>query len=130
MTSTGDLGKPLPGIGIDLVDLDSFTEACSREGFLEKVFTEAERSYCESSRDPIPSYAVRFAAKEAFYKALANPGLKSVPWSRIETVMEDNVLSLKLSEDLQKRLAGRRVFLSLTHSNRVAAAVVLIIPGE
>lgn len=130
MTSTGDLDKPLPGIGIDLVDLDSFSEACRGEGFLEKVFTEAERSYCESRRDPIPSFAARFAAKEAFYKALADPGLKSVPWSQIETVLEYNVLSLKFSQDLQKRLAGRRVFLSLTHSNKVAAAVVLIIPSE
>ena len=98
--------------------------------FLAKVFTEGERSYCDSRPNSVSSYAARFAAKEAFFKALADPELKAVPWRQIETVMEGNALRLNLSDNLQHRLKNRQVFLSLTHSKMSAAAVVLLIPGE
>jgi holo-[acyl-carrier protein] synthase len=130
MNSTGDSGKSLPGIGIDLVDLDSFRVVCHSPDLLKKIFTEGERSYCDSKRDSFSSYAARFAAKEAFFKALSDPELKAVPWRQIETVMEDGVLRLNLSGKLQHRLKNRQVYLSLTHSNYAAAAVVLLLPGE
>ena len=128
VNSTAEENIPPPGIGIDIVDLDRFKSAYGREGFREKVFTKAEIDYCESKRDPIPSYGARFAVKEAFYKAIADPTLKSAPWKQIETVMRDNIPDLQLSDKLLSRIPGRRVFLSLTHSKKAAVAVVLIIP--
>ena len=71
------------GIGIDLVELDRFQGALERRGFRTKVFTPAEIKECESKPDPLQSYAARFAIKEAFYKALADPLMKSVPWNRM-----------------------------------------------
>ncbi|TKJ41674.1 4'-phosphopantetheinyl transferase [candidate division LCP-89 bacterium B3_LCP] len=124
---TDDLGRPVPGIGIDVVDLDSFTESCSREGFIEKVFCKSEIAYCQAKKDPFPSFAGRFAVKEAFYKALGDPDLKAVPWRGIETISEHGQLRVQLSEKLQKKMKGRKIYLSLTHSNYVAAAVVLLL---
>lgn len=121
--------NPPPGIGIDVVDINQFRTALRRGGFRDKIFTPAEIETCESRRDPLPSYAARFAVKEAFYKALADPGLTAVPWKQIETTVEDNVPTIHLSDTLQKRMSGRRVFISLTHSSQVAAAVVLLIPA-
>lgn len=118
----------VPGIGIDVVDIDHFIEAFQKEGFRQKVFSKSEITACESQRYPIPSFAARFAAKEAFFKALSDPTLKAVPWKQIETVREGNQVSLKLSSQVKKRLAGRRAFVSLTHSERIAAAVVLLYP--
>ncbi len=126
VTDEGNI--PVPGIGIDVVDLDRFRNAFRQKGFRDKVFSEAEIAYCESQRFPISSYAARFAAKEAFFKALADPSLKSVPWKQIETINNNNVLNFLLSKNLQKRMAGRRAFVSLTHSEQIAAAVVLIYP--
>lgn len=117
-----------PGIGIDIVDLDRFKRAFQRKGFVRRVFTDSEIEACESKRDPLPSFAARFAVKEAFCKALSDPGLKSVPWKQIETSSVNNIPAIRLSSSLQKRISGRQIYLSLTHSSRMAAAVVLLIP--
>jgi len=60
------------GIGIDIVEIARMRRLVERYGerFLRRVFTEGERAYAMQRRDPIPSLAARFAAKEAGLKAL------------------------------------------------------------
>ena len=61
------------GIGIDVVEVARIAAAIERHGepFLARIFTTAERAYCESRKHPAMHYAARFAAKEAVVKALA-----------------------------------------------------------
>jgi len=60
------------GIGIDVVEVDRIEDAIAKQGevFLRKLFTEAERKYCDQQKRPGLHYAARFAAKEAVSKAL------------------------------------------------------------
>jgi holo-[acyl-carrier protein] synthase len=60
------------GIGIDIVDIKRFKRALERWGdsFTGRVFTEDELSYCLSKKRPEVHLAARFAAKEAFFKAI------------------------------------------------------------
>lgn len=56
-------------IGIDIVDINRIKAAAERTPrFLSRVFTSRELEYCHTKRDPYPSLAVRFAAKEAVRK--------------------------------------------------------------
>jgi holo-[acyl-carrier protein] synthase len=57
--------------GVDLVHLPKFRQVFERHpGFAADLFTEQERAYCLSGKDPLPHFAGRFAAKEACLKAL------------------------------------------------------------
>jgi len=58
-------------IGVDIVSVRRMGESIKRHGksFLNKVFTAAEQSYCETKRNKYENYAARFAAKEAVIKA-------------------------------------------------------------
>src|SRR3989442_5197018 len=60
------------GVGSDLIDIRRIEAAIARYGerFLDRIFTETERRRCERRANPGPSYARRFAAKEAAAKAL------------------------------------------------------------
>ena len=60
------------GVGIDIVDIKRFKAALQRWGdaFTERLFTEDELSYCLKMRRPEVHFAARFAAKEAFFKAI------------------------------------------------------------
>jgi len=110
------------------VELERFRKAFRRKGFREKVFTSREIEECEAKKDSLSSYAARFAVKEAFFKALADPTSKAVPWKQIETEGMGDTPTLRLSDALQARTPGMQVLVSLTHSGRMAAAVVLILP--
>ena len=60
------------GTGFDLVAVERFARFIARRGNagLARLFTPSEISYCMSHANPTPFLAVRFAAKEAFYKAV------------------------------------------------------------
>jgi len=62
----------IKGIGVDVVDILRLGEIIGKYGehFLSKVFTPAETAYCGAMAKPAIHYAGRWAAKEAFYKAL------------------------------------------------------------
>lgn len=59
------------GLGVDIVEIARMRRVMERTpSFAAKVFTEAERAYCDSKANPTTHYAARFAAKEAVCKAL------------------------------------------------------------
>jgi holo-[acyl-carrier protein] synthase len=77
------------GIGTDIVDARRIEALMQRHGerFLQRVYTQAERAYCETATDPtrrLLRYANRFAAKEAVYKALGGGG--GLSWQEAEVV--------------------------------------------
>jgi len=60
------------GVGIDIVAVKRLRDAHEKWGmrFFERIYTRKEIDYCFSKKDPFPSLAVRFAAKEAVIKAI------------------------------------------------------------
>jgi holo-[acyl-carrier protein] synthase len=119
----------LIGIGVDLVEVDRMRRTLARTpALVERLFTDAERAYCERRRDPTERFAARFAAKEAVMKALG-VGLGAVGWHEVEVVRaESGRPSLALSgraADLAAELGVVRWHLTMSHTTRVAEAIAV-----
>jgi holo-[acyl-carrier protein] synthase len=118
------------GVGVDIVDISRVRKSVedSGERFLKKVFTEAEREYCLKRRDPYPSLAARFAAREALIKALPASGGLSL--TDMEVVLsEEKKPGFRITEKLGQALRAdgiTRVHLSLTHERTFAVAFVVL----
>ncbi len=122
----------LTGIGIDLVEISRLEVLHKKLGekFLRRVFTASERKYVLAKKNPYPSMAARFAAKEAVFKAL-NLRDKGVSWQDIEVISLAGgvpLLSLRGGAARQaKKNKARKILISLTHSKEIAAAFVCIV---
>ncbi|UTC87398.1 holo-ACP synthase [Treponema denticola] len=118
------------GLGIDIVEVSRLEKWLNDKKLLERFFNKEELEYVLSKRDgAAPSLAVRFAAKEAFGKALGT-GLAGIELKDI-AVVNDKIGRpfLKLfGTALQalKEKGGASIHLSLTHEKTTAAAVVII----
>ncbi len=70
------------GIGIDIISIDRISRTLDRFGerFIQRIFTDTERARSERRANRAPSYARRFAAKEACSKALGTGFRQGVFW--------------------------------------------------
>ncbi len=121
------------GIGIDLVRIPRMREVIGRwsDRFLTRVFTEGEIAYCRAQRDPVPHFAVRFAAKEAGLKALGTGLRLGVRWRELEVRRERGqaptlVLSGR-SREIGRARGGRRMLVTLTHEGEYALAQAMLV---
>ncbi len=120
------------GIGVDIVEIRRLREVLERQQdrFIRRVFTELEQEYCRAHRDPVPHYAARFAAKESLFKALGTGWARGVSWKDAEVVRaaaQAPILALHgRAEKLSQALGVQAVYLSLSHSNDSAVAVVIL----
>lgn len=117
------------GIGIDLVRVERIRAAIERhpDRFLARIYTPAELAFCAGLADPLPSYAGRFAAKEAFSKALGTGLRGAIGWTEIDVL--DNERSrptIRCTGRAAALLGPRRVHLSISHLDDYATAVVVI----
>jgi holo-[acyl-carrier protein] synthase len=120
------------GIGIDATDIRRMADAIERWGdrFLARIFTPNEIAYCRRRRDSAPSFAARFAAKEAAMKALGTGYSRGVHWNGIEVVRRHGPPQLQFHEGAAARFAEMGAtgsFLTLTHSQEMAIAHVILI---
>lgn len=120
------------GVGLDLTEVGRFRDYEERWGErgLQRLFDDDELAYCAGLVDPAPSLAARFAAKEAFFKAVGigwGPGgsWTDVGVRRGPTGDPDLVLSGRAAETARE-LGAERVHVTLTHSRETAAAVVIL----
>ena len=117
-------------VGVDLIEIARIERALRRPGFRERVFTSAEREYCESKAYPAQHYAARFAGKEAVGKALGC-GV-NFTWREIEIVGRPKP-SVRLSgrtKAYAERTNAGVIELSMTHSKELAAAVCAVVDRE
>jgi holo-[acyl-carrier protein] synthase len=124
-----DRGPRVRGIGVDAVDVARFRTVLGRRpGLGRRLFTDAERSYAESGKDPGSRLAARFAAKEAVLKALG-VGIGAADFHDVEVVRDDNgAPGLALAGRAARLAAARGVrfwHLSLSHTDLVAVASVV-----
>jgi holo-[acyl-carrier protein] synthase len=119
-------------VGLDLIEIARVGRALERyPSFRERVFTEAERAYCDSRPNPAESYAGRFAAKEAVGKALGFGVARAWAWRDVEVVGRPKP-SVRLSGRVAawaQRVGAGEIDLSMTHSRELAAAVCVVADG-
>src|SRR5256885_3287693 len=119
------------GLGVDIAEVERIKAAIERRGeaFLRRVFTSAEREYCERFRNKFERYAGRFAAKEAAMKALGTGWRSGVRWQDLEIIRERSGRpTMALSGEagkIAKRLGVKRIALSITHTETQALAQVI-----
>lgn len=119
-------------IGVDIIEVYRIRESIARTPrFAERVYTAAEREYCESKGVAAAgSYAARFAAKEAFLKAIKTGWRGKITWHDIEVVSDaDGVPDLVITGEAAVILRERgadRVHISLSHTTDHAVAQVLL----
>lgn len=99
--------------------------------FGTRVFTKAEREYCDGKGVVASqSYAARFAAKEAFLKAIGTGWRGKITWLDIEVVSDNKGAPLlKIHGEAQKILkncGANRVHLSISHTSDLAIAEVIL----
>ena len=124
----------LIGVGIDLVDVARVERMLDRhaERVLQRFLTAGEQAYVRATHRPAMHLAARIAAKEAAYKALqALPGARGIGWQQLEVERETegrpSLKLLGLARELMLRHGPLRVELSLSHSERTAGAVAVVV---
>ncbi len=94
----------------------------------DRVFTPAERAYCDERHDPTERYAARFAAKEAVLKAMGL-GLGACGWREIEVLRAESGAPSVVLHGRARELAEERGIcswrLTMTHTHRMAEAIAV-----
>ena len=112
------------GIGIDIIEIDRVKSAVKqlKDKFLNKIFTKRELSYCTRKKCfRFPELAARFAAKEAYAKAMGT-GLRGIKWRQIEILNNGEGKPMLYI----KGKKNNNALVSLSHSLNYATAVVLV----
>ncbi len=119
------------GVGLDLVDINELQSEIDekREPWLKRVFTAGERAYCAQQPNPYRHFAGTLAAKEATLKALGTGWTDQTDWQHIEIIRDQEKPSIVLygsTRELSNRLDVGRQFVSITHTQVHAAAIVIL----
>jgi holo-[acyl-carrier protein] synthase len=124
------------GIGVDLVNIKRIEKVLRRWGdrFVQRVFTPDEARFCYGRATFYSAFALRFAAKEAFSKAMGLGMRKGLKWSEIEVYNEPNGkpgLRLHGSTSRIRNESGvTGIHLSLSDEGEYGAAVVVLEKGN
>ena len=119
-------------IGIDIIEVYRISETLARTPrFVERVFTEKERAYCEAKgAASAQSFAARFAAKEAFLKALKTGWRGKITWRDIEILNDEqgvpNLTVTGEAEEILKKTGANKIHLSMSHTTDHATAQVIL----
>lgn len=114
----------IKGIGIDIIELNRIKESMKNDRFTNRILTDAEMQkyvLLQSERRKIEFVAGRFAAKEAFSKAMGT-GIGELGFQDIE-VMNDEKGAPYINVNLEEKM---NIFVSITHSRDYAVAQVIL----
>lgn len=126
-------GGILIGLGCDLIEVDRVRGVLERQGerFMNRVFTEEERAYCDGLKHPHKHYAARFAAKEAISKCFTTGIGAEFGWKSASVYHGARHQPLvRLDEQgtaLLQSIGGDSVIVSLSHTETSAMAVAAIL---
>ncbi len=125
--------KKIFGIGTDIVDISRIKRLINKNKiFVKRIFSSTEIKYCESKKNKISSYSKRFAAKEAFSKALGTGISKGISFNEIS--INNNAsgapfieLTGKTKIIVKNLIKGKNnIYLSLSDEKKYALAMVII----
>ena len=119
-------------IGVDIIEVRRVRETIKRTPrFAQRVFTAAEREYCES-RGAVAAqhYAARFAAKEAALKALQTGWSGGISWQDVEVAAKESGAPLILfhgrARELYEESGATAAHISIAHTTEHAIAEVIL----
>ena len=119
-------------IGCDIIEIariKHFVEQHSTN-LIGRVFTQREWNYCQRQANPYPSFAARFAAKEAVAKAFGVGIGKNLSWTSVEIVNnpqgEPEIVLDAQGQQLLENLSAESIHISLSHSRDNAIAVAIV----
>ena len=121
------------GIGTDIVNINRIRNSLKNKKFINRIFNEKEISKCKKINNSINCYAKRFAAKEAFSKALGTGISNGINFNEIVILNKKsgkpyiNIIgqTKKILEQKFKRKKSK-ISLSLTDEKKYAVAFVTI----
>ncbi len=123
------------GLGVDLVEIDRMESILARTpSFVQKVFSEDERAYCDRQKRPAMHYAARFAAKEAVVKALGCGFTSGVSVRDVEVRRAENGRPEAMLFGRAAEIAAERgitdIPLSLSHTRKDAVACAMALNAD
>jgi len=120
------------GTGVDIVEISRFARFVqeNNDALIRRLFTSGEIDYCAARKKSAQHYAIRFAAKEAFLKALGTGLRDGMSWQEMDVVNDEHGkpgirLSGRVAEVFREKGLARS-FLSLSHDANMAVAFVVL----
>ena len=119
------------GIGTDIIEVKRIEKiVASGRQYLETIFTEKEMEYCEAKARKSEHFAVRYAAKEAFLKALGSGWRDGLAFSDIEIINDELGKPQVFLHGEVKRVYNhhqiQQTSISLSHTKEIAIAVIIL----
>jgi len=120
------------GTGVDIVEIARFEKFLHQgnDSLFQRLFTAGEIAYCSGKKQSAQHYALRFAAKESFLKALGTGLRDGLCWKDMEVVNDTlGKPELKLyrrAEELFNQAGLCACHLSLSHDAGCAIAMVVL----
>lgn len=118
------------GVGVDLVNIERMAASVESETFLRKVFTADEIHICSAYRETAEHFAGKFAAKEAFMKAIGQGIRQEVWFTQIEVLNDENgapyIRTNGRAGMVVEEMGAEHIHVSISHSDGMAVAVVIL----
>jgi holo-[acyl-carrier protein] synthase len=119
------------GTGIDIIEIERVENQISKSaGFKETIFTGGEIEYCESKKNKAQHYAARFAAKEAFFKAIGTGWRDGMAFIEIEIFNNDlgrpEVFLKGKTKETSAKLGINHIHVSLSHIKNLVTAIIIL----
>ena len=121
------------GIGTDIVKISRFKKLINKKSFLQRLFDSNEINKCKRIKNSANCFAKRFAAKEAFTKALGTGVSRGINFNEIIISNEKNgkplIKVIKKTKEIVKKVIKKRrykISLSLSDEDNYAVAFVTI----
>lgn len=118
------------GLGTDIIEVSRIQKAIERQGqkLLDRLFSAEEQAYCRQHKNPYPSFAARFAAKEATSKAFGTGIGEVMNWLDVEIIKDEKGKpELLLSHKLREQFPKVKLLLTMSHCSEYATATVLLL---
>ena len=119
------------GAGIDLIEISRISKSIKNKNFIDRIYSKSEIQKARSLKNKSSFFAKRFAAKEAFSKAIGTGISEGISFKEISVV--NNIkgkptikLSGKTKNIVLKKIKKAKVHLSLSDEKKYAIAMVII----
>lgn len=120
------------GTGVDIVEIARFERFLQQgnDALFQRLFTPVEIEYCAGKRQSAQHYALRFAAKESFMKALGTGLRDGLSWKDMEVVNDPlgkpELVLYRRALEMFREAGLAACFLSLSHDAGCAIAMVVL----
>ncbi len=119
------------GIGTDIIEVNRIKIQIDKDpGFKHTLFTENEINYCESKKSRYQNFSGRYAAKEAFFKALGTGWRNGMSYNDIE-IKNDKLGKPEITLSNKTKVFAKEqgittIFVSISHTQEYATAYVVV----